>query len=235
MHHARSALSPRILIAIIICAGAVCVVQAQEPQDTSAASGVQILKLRWSKQVRLPNNYDPAIIPTSGAFPDPASKQVAPRPSSGADPKLPNTSTNSNATFDSDGFFPATPRRLPVYYLYSLKIKNRANKRIEAVAWTYTFLDPKTKAELGKHEFLSYRKIAAGGEGVFTNALRAPPTRVVQSSQEGKAVPQLTEQATIECVLFGDETTWRNPRASADVCKALVDGHTSKRKQQQPR
>src|SRR5437660_867373 len=44
-------------------------------QDTqnAAAPNIKILKLHWEKQVRLPRNFDPSIIPTGNSFNDPAS------------------------------------------------------------------------------------------------------------------------------------------------------------------
>src|SRR3954462_12532989 len=126
----RSALSASIFIGALVGSPMVC---AQERAE-STAPPLQILKAHWQKQIRLPSNYDPAIIPTRGVFVDPASKAPTSLPGSGIDstrPSKPNTSV------DSDIFFPATPRRLPVFYVYSIKIKNGAKKRIEGVAWTY--------------------------------------------------------------------------------------------------
>jgi hypothetical protein len=202
---------------------------AQRTQDSSSASGVEILKLHWQKQIRLPNNYDPAIIATRGAFVDPASKAPASLPGSGIDNTRP-PNRNPNSPADSDAFFPATPRRLPVHYIYSMKIKNTGNKRIEGVAWTYAFLDRETRTELGRHEFSSYKKIAPGAIGKLENPLRSPPVRVVKATEIQSPQKRLTERATIECILFADETTWRDARASEEVCKALAKGNPAKRK-----
>jgi len=40
----------------------------------------------------------------------------------------------------------------------------------------------------------------------------------------------MTERATVQCILFTDETTWRNARASADICQFLTNGNPAKRK-----
>ena len=231
MVQTQSALSIKFLLAAILCGGATTILSQQIPE--SNGSGVQILNVHWRKQVRLPNNYDPAVIPTRGVFVDPSSNQASSLPGSGIDATRP-PSTNPNTTVDSD-MFPSTPRRLPVYYLYSLKIKNTGAKKIEGVAWTYTFFDRSTKAELGRHEFLSYRRLTPGAQGVLENPIRSPPTRVVKASESPKPAPQMTEQATVECVLFDDDTVWRNRRASVDACKALIEGHTLKRKPPPPR
>lgn len=201
----------------------------QQTRDSSSANGVEILKLHWQKQIRLPGNYDPAIIPTRGVFVDPASKSPTSLPGSGIVNTRP-PSSNPNTSVDSDTFFPATPRRLPVFYVYSIKIKNTGAKRIDGVAWTYSFLDRETKAELGRHEFLSYKKIAPGASSLLENPLRSPPVRVVKTSETRSSQGPMSERATIACVLFADETTWRNARAGEDVCQALARGNPAKRK-----
>jgi hypothetical protein len=214
----------------IVCS---TIVLAQRTQDSGSASGVEILKLHWQKQIRLPNNYDPAIIPTGGVFIDPASRAPASLPGSGVDnTRPPNRNPNSSA--DSNTLFPTTPRRFPMQYVYSMKIRNTGNKRIDGVAWSYAFLDRETKAELGRHEFLSYRKIAPSASGKLENPLRSPPVRVVRASENQSSPKKLTESATIECVLFADETTWRDAHASEAVCKALAKGNPAKRKPLQP-
>ena len=225
MDRVRASIFASLLIAII----GSTMVWAQERPDSASSSVVQILKVHWQKQIRLPNNYDPAIIPTRGVFVDPVSKAPTSLPGSGVDATRP-PSSNPNTSVDSDTFFPATPRRLPVYYLYSMKVKNLDPKRIEAVAWTYSFLDRETKTELGRHEFLSYKKIAPGAIGVLENPLRSPPVRVVKSSEASSSQRQITERATVQCILFADGTTWRNARASASVCESLTNGNLAKRK-----
>jgi hypothetical protein len=189
---------------------------AQRTSDSRSASGVEILKLHWQKQIRLPNNYDPAIIPTRGVFVDPASRAPASLPGSGIDNTRP-PNRNPNSSVDSDTFFPASPRRLPIHYVYSMTIKNTGNKLIDGVAWSYAFLDRETKTELGRHEFLSYRTIAPGASGKLENPLRSPPVRVVRASENQSSQKPLTESATIECVLFADETIWRDAHASEEV------------------
>src|SRR5262252_6849308 len=140
--------SPAIRVSVVVIAIVCTTIVCAQQTGNSNSSGVEILKLHWHKQVRLPNNYDPAIIPTRGVFVDPASKAPSSLPGSGLDATRP-PSSNPNTSVDSNIFFPTTPRRLPVFYLYSMKIRNMGAKRIEAVAWTYEFVDRETKAEVG--------------------------------------------------------------------------------------
>jgi hypothetical protein len=226
MTRIRSAVFAFLMISAIVSS---TIALAQETADSTSSSAIQIVKVHWQKQIRLPSNYDPAIIPTRGVFVDPASKAPTSLPGSGVDATRPPNS-NPNTSIDSNIFFPATPRRMPIYYLYSMKVKNVGAKRIVGVAWTYSFLDRETKAELGRHEFLSYKKIAPGAVGVFENPLRSPPVRVVKTSDNSSSQRQVSERATVQCILFADETVWRNVHASPEVCKFLSGGNPARRK-----
>src|SRR2546429_3210968 len=162
----RSSASIRFLFAIVVCFTSGCVAPAQEQAQSS--SGVQIIKLHWRKQIRLPSTFDPSKIPTRGVFVDPASKAPTSLPGSGIDAgRAP--SSNPNTSIDSDTFFPATPRRLPVFYIYSMTIKNAGEKQVVGVAWDYVFIDPNARSEVGRHEFMNYKKVGAGSVGVLEN------------------------------------------------------------------
>ena len=54
-------------------------------QTPAPTSNIEILKLHWEKQVTLPRNFDPAVIPTNGTFADPASRTSAAAPTSALD------------------------------------------------------------------------------------------------------------------------------------------------------
>jgi hypothetical protein len=192
----------------------------QESQGP-AKPNVEILKLRWEKQVRLPRNFDPSDIPTNGTFTDPASRTSAAAPSNPLDATRAATSARSAAA-GSNNTFPATPGRLPVFYVYALKLKNIGSKTIEGIAWDYLFIDPTSNAELGKHQFLSYAKVPTDKSATLRVPLRSPPTRVVRSSDSTKnAHPKLIEKSVIQCVLYADDTVWKNPHARDGVCELL--------------
>src|SRR5437667_8057669 len=96
----------------------------QEAQN-AAAPNIKILKIHWEKLVTLPRNFDPSIIPTGNSFDDPALMTSV--NTSNTETKTPTT-----ARATPGNFFPSTPGRLPVYYVYSLKIRN-SGKQIEGV------------------------------------------------------------------------------------------------------
>ena len=203
----------------------VCLVTAgvsfgQEAQ-APAKMNVQILKLHWERQVRLPRNFDPSIIPTNGTFSDPASRTSSAGPSNPLDATRSATSARSAAAGSSDAF-PATPGRLPVFYEYLMKIKNIGSKTIEGLAWDYLFIDPSNNAELGAHQFLSYAKVPTEKSATLRAQLRSPPTRVVRSSESTKkAHPRLIEKSVVQCILYADDTVWKNPKARDGVCELL--------------
>lgn len=186
---------------------------------------IEIVRLKWQKEVRLPRNFDPAVIPTGGTFSDPGSRtSVAPSSSVASDATRAATSAQSAAA-GSNSAFPATPGRLPVFYVYSLRIRNIGPKVIEGVAWDYVFVDPISNREVGKHSFLSYAGIPMSGSVSLKGELRSPPTMIVRASDSAKVRrPRLIEKAAIKCVLYADETVWRNPEASDGVCEFLKRG-----------
>ena len=194
-------------------------VLAQETNDPNK-SNIEILKLHWEKQVRLPRNFDPSVISTGATFNDPAARTSAAAPTTALDATRAATSAQ-NAAAGSSTAFPATPSRLPVVYVYSMKVKNDGAKMVEGVAWDYVFIDKSSNRELGRHQFLSYEKVATGKTVTFKSQLRSPPTRVIQASSTRAKHPQMAERAVVQCVLYADDSSWRNPDAPMDACSLL--------------
>jgi hypothetical protein len=206
-----------ILLAFLIAPGSL---SAQENLQVSAPP-IEMLKLKWEKQVRLPRNFDPSVIPTGGTFSDPSR-------SSTTTANTGTTTASSGASGPASGDsglpnpFPATPARMSVDYVYSMKIRNASSKIIEGIAWDYLFLDPNSLTELGRHQFLSYAKLPTNKSITLQGQLRSPPTRVIRTSDSGKqAHPKLIERSVIQCVLYADDTVWRNPNARGGVCELL--------------
>jgi hypothetical protein len=191
--------------------------EAQAP----AKPNIEILKLHWEKQIRLPSNFDPSVIPTGGTFSDPGSRvsSASPGPAAagaGSGAPAARTAGSSSVTF------PAVPGRLPVFYVYSLKVKNTGSKPIEGIAWDYLFIDPNNNAELGKHQFLSYEKIPVNKSVSLEAQLRSPPTRVVRTAESMKNTnSKLIEKSVIQCILYADDTAWKDSHARDGVCEML--------------
>jgi len=198
---------------ILLCLIPTAALLGQETQNATAPD-IKILKLHWEKQVRLPRNFDPSIVPTGSSFNDPASMTAV--NTSNTETKTPNTTRSAPGNF-----FPSIPGRLPVYYVYSLKIRN-SGKQIAGVAWDYLFLDPINHAELGSHQFVSYTKIPGDKAVTLQGQIRTPPIRVIRTSQSLKnAHPKFLERAVIQCLLYTDDTVWKNPNARELICEFL--------------
>jgi len=204
---------------------------AQEGLSVGAPN-ISIIKLHWGKQVRLPRNFDPSIIPTDGAFSDPASRSSI--VTATTDTKT-NSSSARNAATISDIGFPATPARLPVFYVYSMKIRNTGSKAIEGVAWDYLFIDPNSNTELGRHQFVSYAKISIDKTVTLQGLLRSSPIRVVRTPESSNNTrSKFIERVVIQCVLYADDTAWRNLRARKGVCEFLKNEKTLLKRKRGP-
>lgn len=187
-----------------------------QPKTEPSRLPFEILKLKWEKQAKLPQNFDPSGGGSPGTINDPTGSS---RGSSGGG----SNSDSSGST--TQGLQASSPSRITFAYLYSIKIKNRLEKQIEGVAWDYVFLDPSNSQELGRHQFLSFQKVEPGKTATFQIEQRTPPVRIfrtqtVAENKHGK----LSETAVIRCVLYADGTTWRDPNTSEDVCALLRKG-----------
>jgi hypothetical protein len=184
-----------------------------------ATPNIEITKLKWEKQTRLPRSFDPSVIPTDGAFADPASKtSVA---TTGA-PDPTRRPAGRNPAQSPPDAFPTAPARTLVFYVYSMKIRNAGPKEIKGISWDYVFIDPNSRAELGRHQILSYAKISPNKRIGLQSESRTPPTRILQAATSDKDKhPKLLQGAVIECVLYADDSVWRNPRANEGACESL--------------
>jgi hypothetical protein len=210
-------------LVLFVCLSAAGKSRAQAPQGVNTAPDIQILKLHWEKQVRLPNNFDPSVIPTGTTFSDPTTRSSGPTTTAVSDaPRAGGPIGNRASPSNSSVTFPATPGRLPIFYVYSLRIKNDGAKMIEGIAWDYLFIDPKSDKEMGRHQFLSYARIASTKVSLLQAQLRSPPVRVVASPDSTKSEPQNhSERAVIQCILYADGSVWKNTQGREGVCDLL--------------
>src|SRR5436305_10664407 len=152
MHQRTFQLGQLLLLSFFLCGSGWA-----QTKGVKTNSGVEILKLKWEKQARLPRNFDPSVIPTGQVFSGPESRTVMP-----GSTQAPNgdearrEAANRSAALAPVDVFPNTPARLPFFYVYSLKIQNVGSKTIQAVAWDFVFIHATTKAVLGNHQFMSY-------------------------------------------------------------------------------
>jgi hypothetical protein len=193
----------------------------------SASSNIEIIKLEWKREVRLPRNFDPATIPTGGTFNDPATRVS--NTASNAATESARASGPRGGADSGGGTFPATPSRLPVFYVYSMRVKNAGPKQIEGIAWDYVFIDQNLNSEVGRHQFLTYTKISTNKTITLHGDLRTPPISVVGAPMSGSNKhSRYSERAVIQCVLYEDESIWKNPLARGGVCEFLKSKYPAK-------
>ena len=186
-------------------------------EQPTAPPPIEVIKLKWEKQARLPQNFDPSNGGASGSINDSATSA---RSGGGS-----GSGGGGGGASTTQGMQPAAPSRVSFLYVYSMKIRNHGTKEIEGVAWDYVFLDPTTSAELGRHQFLSFEKVAPDKTVTFQSEQRMPPVRTIRTqASEVNKHENLSEKSEIKCVLYADGTTWRDANASDDVCNLLRKG-----------
>jgi len=185
----------------------------------TASPPFEIVKLKWEKQARLPQDFDPSNGGASGGINDSATSGSSSRGGGGG---------GGGSSSTTQGMQPSAPSRVSFTYVYSMKIRNTGSKAIDGVAWDYVFLDPSTSAEIGRHQFLSFEKVEPNNTATFKSEQRMPPVRVVRANvaQNGdiNKHDKLLEKSVVQCILYDDGTTWRNENASSDICSLLKKG-----------
>ena len=210
----------RYFTRIILLALATIPIAASFGQQGQGTQGpnLEILKLKWEKDARLPKDYDPAAGSTGG-FNDPT------RSSAGG-------GSGRSGAVDQGVAPPPPPSRVSWVYVYSMKVKNTGTKPIDAVAWDYLLRDPVTNAVVARLQFLSFEKVQPGKTATFEAQQRIAPVRKAKADgKESGKLPKFAEQAIIQCVLYADETTWRGLNTPENVCDLLKKGRPKSRAQ----
>jgi hypothetical protein len=202
-------LASTVIFALV--AGVRCFPQNQ----ASTPPPFEILKLKWEKEARLPQDFDPSNGGASGSINDSATSGSSSRGGGGGGGGGGSSST-------TQGMQPSAPSRVFFMYVYSMKIKNTGSKEIEGVAWDYIFLDPANEAEVGRHQFLSFERVEPNKTTTFHSEQRTLPVRTLSADANKK----LAEKSIIRCVLYADGTTWREANTAEDVCNLLRKGKT---------
>ena len=207
------------LLAVTVIFGLVAGVQCFAQNEVSTSPPFEILKLKWEKQARLPEGFDPSNGGASGSINDSATSGSSSRGGGGGG--------GGGSSSTTQGMQASAPSRVFFSYVYSMKIRNTGSKEIEGVAWDYVFLDPSTSTEVARHQFLSFEKVAPTKTATFQSEQRTPPIRLVRSqSADANKHDKPLEKSVVQCVLYADGTTWRNEHASSDICSLLKKGKT---------
>jgi hypothetical protein len=95
-----------------------------------------------------------------------------------------------------------------VTYVYQVKVKNTGAKTIRVIDWGYTFLDPETQQELGRHPYTTKVKLRPGQDFELIGRSANPQTSTINVKNAGKA---LGEQIVIYRVEYDDGSVWQPP------------------------
>ena len=90
-----------------------------------------------------------------------------------------------------------------------MRSRNGGEKAIKSIDWDYVFLDPDTRAEVGRQQFTSDEKIGPGKQKELSVFQLAPPTRTVSAGAPGrKTAPPFVERIILVRVEYSDGSAW---------------------------
>lgn len=97
-------------------------------------------------------------------------------------------------------------------FIYKVQVLNNSAKVVKAIDWDYIFFDLKTQEELGRKQFSTVDKIAAGKSKELKVFIRTPPTQLISvNSLKSKERADLGESVVIVRVEYTDGSVWKQP------------------------
>ena len=181
---------------------------AQTPPATPAAPpDLVVLQKKWQTYARNPA-LDEDSFSANDDFSDAQRAQkindlqnkIRGRGAEGLEPPPPRTKRNDA---------PPPPPGVITTYVYRAKVKNTGAKTIRVIDWGYTFLDPETQQEIGRHLYSTKVKIRPGQDNELVGRSAKPQTSTVNVKNAGK---EPHEQVVIYRVEYEDGTSWQSPQ-----------------------
>jgi hypothetical protein len=183
-----------LFLSLILFSATACF--AQDNQKNNTPPGVAIRKCKWEK-------VGPAPVIDS------AMKAESDSPGGGtSDPNVPAQASGVR-------------ERDTQFFVYSVELANEGPKPIKAVLWDYIISDSSTNEELGRHNFISFEKVARNGSRTLRVKSRVSPSRIVtvqDSPPPGNST--VLDRVLLKCVLYDDGTLWEQPGTNEN-CEAL--------------
>lgn len=102
------------------------------------------------------------------------------------------------------------------FYTYSAELRNRGQKEIKKLIWSFIFSDPVTHEELKRERGFARISISPGQKKTVTNRSSSSPPRVINANSP-KASPPFDQRVIVECVLFADGSLWESPEGKLKV------------------
>jgi hypothetical protein len=183
-----------LLLALLAWQG-VCAAQ-EAPAQPDGPPGLVVLKVKWERKLDAAANI--------------------PKPNQ----DLSRTASDPDA-LNNDGGLPTAGRSAhpPYVYEYSVEVRNDFGKKIKWQSWVYLLSDPSTRKELGRHEFVTFDKIAPGEKKTLHGRKRSSPSRLISADDlKKKNGPAYDERVEFRCVAYDDGTFWHRASMQESEC-----------------
>ena len=181
-------------------------------QTLSDSSGLSVLEKRWGETWRTNSGTEPALSKDPFEANDDArqankdqKEYLREREIRQKQGKLPESPRNRVKKPE-----PQIYSEVYTQYTYQIRVKNNGKKTIQKVVWEYVFLDPTTKQEVGKHEFISVTNLKPGKTDNLAMLKFSPPTGSINAKDAGKKQSDLyVEQVNIKSIQYTDGSVWQ--------------------------
>jgi len=197
----------------ILLALTASIAKAQSTVNSVEAPGAEVTRFSWSKE-RIGWERDPFSGPIEN-FDETRARQRNEK-------RIEDAKRGNSAEIDkirreakADAANIATQHkatRSRYVFVYKATVKNSGNKVIKAIDWDYIFLDRATGTELGRQQFTSEEKIAAGKAKELVVTIRKPPTQTISltalNKNEGGS---LDGRVIVVRIDYADGTSWQRP------------------------
>lgn len=194
----RTSVRPLLVLVIVLITSSE--LYAQQAQ-VEAVPGVEIIKHGWEK-VRLNWTKDPLTSPTGENF-----YELRTRVSTERRQRSALEEKNVSAAREEKQKPPPPPRYV---FEYKLVIENTGSKTIKEIDWDYLFIDSVTGEILGRREFTSIEKVAAGKRKDLKITVSSSPTNRVSVYSLGKNEHDgITEKILISRIMYDDGSVWQ--------------------------
>jgi hypothetical protein len=204
----------RTLVIMLFAIASSVAVSAQPAPRSTDAPEVVVVKFSWSKE-RVGWQADPFGGPLEN-FDEMRVRarnekriQDAKRGGSGAELAKAESDSRTDAVLTAQIHKNKTGR---YGFIYKVEIQNSGTKAVKAVDWDYVFLDANTQEELGRRQFSSQEKIAAGKTRELKFFIPTPPTQKVSiNSLDKDERANLNEAVVIVRIEYTDGSIWQHP------------------------
>jgi hypothetical protein len=98
-------------------------------------------------------------------------------------------------------------------YTYSAELRNRGQKEIKRLIWSFVFSDPVTHDELKRERGFMFSSISPGQKKTVTHKSASSPPRIINANSP----KPFDQRVIVECVLFADGSRWESPEGKLKV------------------